>query len=162
MCAIQNNLRTLPSDNFSHVVESSVDQSFWEGFSLLFREKEGYVQSWGVDKIWLELKFYQSRVLARNLQRWGGIFCPCASDIDSCRCTWRHFGRLSGLLGIFVGVDKEIRVLNYTCRQILTIRAQESHTIIREWTIFEKAAGCQVLFVCPNGNIFTTDILPSD
>ena len=65
-------------------------------------------------------------------------------------------------MGVFVGVDKEIRVLSYTCRQILTIRAQESHTIIREWTIFEKAAGCQVLFVCPNGNIFTTDILPSD
>lgn len=34
--------------------------------------------------------------------------------------------------------------------------------MIREWTVFEKAAGCQVLFVCPNGNIFTTDILASD
>jgi hypothetical protein len=65
-------------------------------------------------------------------------------------------------MGIFVGVDKEIRVLNYNCRQILAIRAQEAHTIIREWTVFEKAAGCQVLFVCPNGNIFTTDVLPSD
>jgi WD40 repeat protein len=65
-------------------------------------------------------------------------------------------------MGIFIGVDKEIRVLNYTCRQILSIRAQEANTIIREWTIFEKAAGCQVLFVCPNGNIFTSDILPSD
>ena len=65
-------------------------------------------------------------------------------------------------MGIFVGVDKEIRVLNYTCRQILTIRAQEAHTLLRQWTVFEKAAGCQVLFVCPNGNIFTTDVLPSD
>ena len=65
-------------------------------------------------------------------------------------------------MGVFVGIDKEIRVLNYTCRHFLTIRAHEPHTIIREWTIFQKAAGCQVLFVCPNGNIFTTDILPSD
>ena len=65
-------------------------------------------------------------------------------------------------MGIFVGIDKEIRILNYTCRLLLTIRAQEANTIIREWTIFEKAAGCQVLFVCPNGNIFTTDVLPSD
>lgn len=27
-------------------------------------------------------------------------------------------------MGIFVGIDKEIRVLNYTCRHFLTIKAQ--------------------------------------
>jgi len=34
--------------------------------------------------------------------------------------------------------------------------------LIREWSVFEKSAGCQVYFVCPNGNIFFADILPSD
>lgn len=65
-------------------------------------------------------------------------------------------------MGIFVGVDKEIRVLNYTCKQILTIRTQDNVALIREWSIYEKMAGCQVYFVCPNGNIFFADILPSD
>lgn len=65
-------------------------------------------------------------------------------------------------MGIFVGVEKEIRVLNYTCKHIITLKAQESNTLIREWAIYEKAAGCQVSFVCPNGNIFFTDLLPSD
>lgn len=65
-------------------------------------------------------------------------------------------------MGIFVGVEKEIRVLNYMCKPFLTIKAQEANTLIREWAIYEKTAGCQVYFVCPNGNIFFTDVLPSD
>jgi hypothetical protein len=39
-------------------------------------------------------------------------------------------------MGIFVGVEKEIRVLNYACKQILTIKAQEANTLIREWAIY--------------------------
>lgn len=53
-------------------------------------------------------------------------------------------------------------MLNYTCKHIITLKAQESNTLIREWAIYEKAAGCQVFFVCPNGNIFFADLLPSD
>ena len=65
-------------------------------------------------------------------------------------------------MGIFVGVEKEIRVLNYQCKLFLTLKPQEGHTLIREWSIFEKAAGCQVYFVCPNGTIWFTEVLPSD
>jgi hypothetical protein len=42
------------------------------------------------------------------------------------------------------------------------LKAQEANTLIREWSIFEKAAGCQVYFACPNGNIFYTDVSPND
>ena len=65
-------------------------------------------------------------------------------------------------IGIFVGVEKEIRVLNYQCKLFLTLKPQEGHTLIREWSIFEKAAGCQVFFVCPNGTIWFAEVLPSD
>ena len=36
-----------------------------------------------------------------------------------------------GKIGIFVGVEKEIRVLNYTCKHFLTLKPQESNTLIR-------------------------------
>jgi hypothetical protein len=34
-------------------------------------------------------------------------------------------------MGIFVGIEKEIRVVNYVCKHILTIKAQEANTLIR-------------------------------
>lgn len=34
-------------------------------------------------------------------------------------------------IGIFIGLEKEIRVLNFTCKPILTIKPQEANTLIR-------------------------------
>lgn len=39
-------------------------------------------------------------------------------------------------MGIFIGVEKEIRVLNYNCKQILTVRTQDNVALIREWSIY--------------------------
>lgn len=65
-------------------------------------------------------------------------------------------------MGIFIGLDREIKVLNYSCKPFLTIKTPEGDTLVREWCLSERLSGCLVHFVCPNGNIYALDVLAQD
>lgn len=64
-------------------------------------------------------------------------------------------------LGIFYSTSYEIKLLNWSFKQVLTIKSS-ADCLLKEWCLYEKSSGCTVYCVTAHGYTEYIDVAPSD
>jgi len=64
-------------------------------------------------------------------------------------------------LGVFYSTSYEIKLLNWSFKQVLTIKST-AECLLKEWCVYEKRVGCTIYCVTAQGYTEFIDVNPSD